>query len=252
MIDLSNQVVLITGGSRGIGAATAKLFARAGANVAITYRGRDEKAGELLEEIKKLGRKAKAYRGDNSKSEVVKRIVENVLSDFGRIDVLINNAGIWTYGEIDKMDEKVWDETIELNLKGTFLFCRNVVPIMKKQGGGKIINISSTAGQRGEALHSHYAATKGGIISFTKSLSTELGPYNIRVNSVAPGWVDTDMSAEALKDGKLKEEIRRSIPLGKIPTADDIAGPILFLASDLSRHVTGEILSVNGGSVLAG
>lgn len=252
MIDLSNQVVLITGGSRGIGAATAKLFARAGANVAITYRGRDEKAGELLEEIRKHGRKAKAYKGDNSKSEVVRKIVENVLSDFGRIDVLVNNAGIWTYGEIDKMDEKVWDETIELNLKGTFLFCRNVVPIMKKQGGGKIINISSTAGQRGEALHSHYAATKGGIISFTKSLSTELGPYNIRVNSVAPGWVDTDMSAEALKDKKFKEEIRRSIPLGRIPTADDIAGPILFLASDLSRHVTGEILNVNGGSVLAG
>ncbi len=252
MIDLSNQVVLITGGSRGIGAATAKLFARAGANVAITYRGRDEKAGELLEKIRELGRKAKAYKGDNSKSEVVKRIVENVLSDFGRIDVLVNNAGIWTYGEIDKMDERVWDETIELNLKGTFLFCRNVVPMMKRQGGGKIINISSTAGQRGEALHSHYAAAKGGIISFTKSLSSELGPYNIRVNSVAPGWVDTDMSAETLKDEKLKEEIRRSIPLGRIPTADDIAGPILFLASDLSRHVNGEILNVNGGSVLAG
>jgi 3-oxoacyl-[acyl-carrier protein] reductase len=252
MIDLSNQVVLITGGSRGIGAATAKIFAKAGASVAITYRGRDEKANELLDEIKKLGRKAKAYKGDNSKSEVVRKIVENVLEDFGRIDVLVNNAGIWTYGEIDKMDEKVWDETMDVNLKGPFLFCRYVVPIMKKQGGGKIINLSSTAGQRGEALHSHYAATKGALISLTKSLSTELGPFNIRVNSVAPGWVDTDMSAEALDDKKLKEEIRRAIPLGRIATAEDIAGPILFLASDLSHHVTGEILNVNGGSVLVG
>ncbi len=252
MIDLSNQVVLITGGSRGIGAATARIFAKAGADVAITYRGNDSKAKEQVDEIKRLGRKAKAYKGDNSKGEIVKKIVESVLNDFGRIDVLVNNAGIWTYGEIDKMDEKVWDETMDLNLKGTFLFCRYVVPIMKKQGGGRIINISSTAGQRGEALHSHYAATKGAIISLTKSLSTELGPSNIRVNSVAPGWVDTDMSAEALKDKKLKEEIRVSIPLGRIPTADDIAGPILFLASDLSRHVTGEILNVNGGSVLAG
>jgi len=252
MIDLSNQVVLITGGSRGIGAATARMFAKAGADVAITYRGSDQNAKELVEEIRKGGRKAKSYKGDNSKHEVVKKIVENVLADFGRIDVLVNNAGIWTYGEIDKMDEKVWDETMEVNLKGPFLFCRYVVPIMKKQGGGKIINLSSTAGQRGEALHSHYAATKGALISLTKSLSTELGPFNIRVNSVAPGWVDTDMSADALRDKKLKEEIRRSIPLGRIPFAEDIAGPILFLASDLSRHVTGEILNVNGGSVLAG
>lgn len=251
-INLINQVVLITGGSRGIGAATAKLFAEAGADVAITYRGRDQKATELLDIIKRLGRKAKSYKGDNSKAEVVKKIVENVAADLGRIDILVNNAGIWTYGEIDSMDEEVWDETMELNLKGTFLFCRYVVPVMKKLGGGKIINVSSTAGQRGEAFHSHYAATKGGVISFTKSLSTELGPYNIRVNSVAPGWVDTEMSAIALGDEKTKEEIRRSIPLGRIPTAEDIAGPILFLASDLSKHITGEILNVNGGSVLVG
>lgn len=252
MIDLSNQVVLITGGSRGIGAATAKLFAKAGTDVAFTYRGNDLRAKELIDEIKNLGKKAKGFRGDNSKNEVVKRIVEDVLKEFGRIDVLVNNAGIWTYGEVDTMKENVWDETINLNLKGTFLFCHYVVPIMKKQGGGRIINLSSTAGQRGEALHSHYAASKGGVISFTKSLSTELAPYNILVNSVAPGWVDTEMSAEVFADEKYKEEVRRSIPLGRIPTGDDIAGPILFLASDLARHVTGEILNVNGGSVLAG
>ncbi len=244
--------MLITGGSRGIGAATAKLFAKAGADIAITYRGRDGHAGEVIEEIKKSGRKAKSYKGDISKKETVKSIVDDAIIDFGRIDVLVNNAGIWTYGEIDKMDEKVWDETMDVNLKGTFLFCRYVVPVMKKQGGGNIICLSSTAGQRGESLHSHYAASKGAIISLTKSLSTEFGPYNIRVNSVAPGWVDTEMSAETLNDKNYREEVRRGIPLGRIPTAEDMAGPILFLASGLARHITGEILNVNGGSVLVG
>lgn len=252
MIDLTNRVVLITGGSRGIGAATAILFAKAGADVAITYQGSESKAKEVVGEIKKLGRKAAAYKGDIARNEVVKNIVHEVHREFGKIDILVNNAGIWTYGEVDSMKENVWDETMNVNLKGTFLFCHYVVPIMKKQGGGAIINLSSTAGQRGEAFHSHYAATKGGVISFTKSLSTELGQFNIRVNSVAPGWVDTDMSAEALNKATYREEVRRSIPLGKIPTSEDIAGPILFLASDLAGHITGEILNVNGGSVLVG
>jgi 3-oxoacyl-[acyl-carrier protein] reductase len=252
MINLTGQVALITGGSRGIGAATAKLFAKAGADVAITYHGNDSRANALVDEIQTLGRKAKAYKGDNSNNEVVKKIVEEVRREFGRIDVLVNNAGIWTYGEIESMSEDVWEETISLNLKGTFLFCRYAVPIMKKQGGGNIINISSTAGQRGEAKHSHYAASKGGVISFTKSLSTELAPYNIRVNSVAPGWVDTEMCDDVFSDKNYKEEVRRSIPLGRIPVGEDIAGPVLFLASDLARHITGEILNVNGGSVLVG
>jgi 3-oxoacyl-[acyl-carrier protein] reductase len=252
MIDLTGKVLLITGGSRGIGAATALLFARAGADVAITYRGSDSKAKEVQNEIGKLGKKCQTYKGDISKKDIVKAIVRDVQKEFGRIDVLVNNAGIWTYGEIDTMKEDVWDQTVDVNLKGTFLFCHYIVPIMKKQGGGSIINISSTAGQRGEAFHSHYAATKGGIISFTKSLSTELGRFNIRVNCVAPGWVDTDMSADTLQKQPLREEVLKSIPLGKIPTAEDIAGPILFLASRLSDHITGEILNVNGGSVLVG
>jgi len=172
MIDFSNQVVLVTGGSRGIGAATAKWFAKARADVAITYRGRDKHASEVINEIKMLGRKANAYRGDVGKKKDVKQIVQDVLNDFGKINVLVNNAGIWTYGEIDKMDEKVWDETMDVNLKGTFLFCRYVVPIMKKQGGGAIVNVSSTAGQRGEALHSHYAATKGAVISLNSVRTT--------------------------------------------------------------------------------
>lgn len=252
MIELRDQVALITGGSRGIGAATAMLFGKAGANVAITYHGNDARANEIVSAIAGMGGKAKAYKGDNSNSEIVKRIVEEVVLDFGRIDVLVNNAGIWTGGEIDSLDEKSWDETIDLNLKGTFLFCHYVTPIMKRQKRGRIINVSSTAGQRGEAHHSHYAASKGGVISLTKSLSTELAPFNILVNSVAPGWVDTELCADVFSDKAYKEEVRRSIPLGRIPTAEDIAGPILFLASDLARHITGEILNVNGGSVLAG
>ncbi|HQT90711.1 MAG TPA: SDR family NAD(P)-dependent oxidoreductase [Candidatus Kryptobacter bacterium] len=252
MIDLTSKVVLITGGSRGIGAATAILFAKAGADVAITYQGSDAKAKEVVNEIKKLGKKGSAYKGDNSKNDVVKSIVHDVHKEFGRIDILVNNAGIWTYGEVDTMKESVWDHTMDINLKGTFLFCHYVIPIMKKQGGGSIINLSSTAGQRGEAFHSHYAASKGGVISFTKSLSTELGQFNIRVNSVAPGWVDTDMSAEALNEPAYRQQVLRTIPLGKIPTGSDIAGPILFLASDLASHITGEILNVNGGSVLVG
>ncbi len=252
MIDLTGKVVLITGGSRGIGAATAKMFAQAGANVAITYQGSDAKARDVVSDVRKLGKKCEAYKGDISKNEFVKTMVHDVQKEFGKIDILINNAGIWTYGEVDTMKENVWDQTMDVNLKGTFLCCHYVVPLMKKQGVGTIINLSSTAGQRGEAFHSHYAATKGGIISFTKSLSSELGQYNIRVNSVAPGWVDTDMSAETLKQTAPREEVRRSIPLGKIPAAEDIAGPILFLASELASHITGEILNVNGGSVLAG
>ncbi len=252
MIDFTNQAILITGGSRGIGAATALLFAKAGASVAITYQGNDAKAKDLVNEIKKLGTKVIALKGDNGKSEIVRKMVHDVQQEFGRVDVLVNNAGIWTYGEIDSMKESVWDATMETNLKSTFLFCHFVVPVMKKQGGGSIVNISSTAGQRGEAFHSHYAASKGAIISFTKSLCSELGPFNIRVNCVAPGWVDTDMSAEALKDKKYKDEVIIGTPLRRIPTAEDIAGPIVFLASPLARHISGEILNVNGGSVLVG
>ncbi len=252
LIDLTNKVALVTGGSRGIGASTALMFARAGADVAITYSSNDRRATETINKIEGLGRKGRAYKGDNSKDEVVREIVTSVRKDFGKIDILVNNAGIWTYGEIDSMTEETWEATMNLNLKGTFLFCKYVVPIMKAQGGGKIINISSTAGQRGEAFHSHYAASKGGIISFTKSLASELASHNILVNSVAPGWVDTEMCAEVFSDPNYKEEVRRTIPLGKIPTGDDIAGPIIFLASSLANHITGEILNVNGGSVLCG
>ncbi len=252
MISLENQVAVVTGGSRGIGAAASIILAKAGASILFTYMQNEGAAKEVQGEIEALGRKCITMRANVAKPKNAKKVIEKAMQKFGQVDILVNNAGIWTYGEMGKMSEEVWDETIQTNLNGTFYMINAVVPYMKKRHFGKIINISSTAGQRGEAFHSHYAASKGAIISLTKSLSTELGAYNINVNSVAPGWVDTDLSADVLRNQKHVEEVRRGIPIGRIPTADDIAGSILFLASDLSRHITGEILNVNGGSVLVG
>jgi 3-oxoacyl-[acyl-carrier protein] reductase len=252
MINLLNQVVIITGGSRGIGAAAAILFAKAGADVVITYTKNEKAASGVIESVKKLNRSGIAIKADISKPKNALKVVQQTMKRFGRIDILVNNAGIWTYGAIGSMKESVWKETMQVNLDGMFYLTNAVVPYMKKQHSGKIINISSTAGQRGEAEHSHYAASKGGMISFTKAIATELGPYNINVNSVAPGWVDTDLNDSVFSDKAYKEQERKKIPIQRIPTPEDIAGPIVFLASDLARHITGEILNVNGGSVLVG
>ncbi|MDZ7373274.1 MAG: 3-oxoacyl-ACP reductase FabG [candidate division KSB1 bacterium] len=250
MIRLDGKVALITGASRGIGRATAVLMAEAGAAVAINYYRSEGPALELAQSICGKGGKALAIQANVANRQEVDRMVRQTLESFGRIDILVNNAGIWTYGEIDTMPDEVWDETMDINLRGVFYCTRAVVPIMKKQGGGRIINVSSTAGQRGEAFHSHYAATKGAIISFTKSLAVELAPYNILVNAVAPGWVDTEMSAEALRTEG--EKITSQIPLRRAGRAEEIAGPIVFLASDLASYMTGEIVNVNGGNVLCG
>lgn len=252
MINLSNQVVIITGGSRGIGAASAVLFAKAGANVVITYTKNEKAANSVIENVNKEGRICLAIKADISKFANANKVVKQTIKKFGRIDILVNNAGIWTYGKIGSMTEKVWKETMQVNLDGMFYLTNAVVPYMKKQLSGKIINISSTAGQRGEAEHSHYAASKGGMISFTKAIATELGQFNINVNSIAPGWVDTDLNDSVFSDKKYKEQERKKIPIQRIPTPEDIAGPIVFLASDLARHITGEIMNVNGGSVLVG
>ncbi len=250
MINLSNQVILITGASRGIGRATAQMAAKAGAVVAINYRQAKAEAESLVTEIAKSGGKAATFQADVGYYQEVEKMVDAVLKHFGQIDILVNNAGIWTYGAIDTMTEEVWDETMDANLKSIYNCCRLVVPHMKARRTGKIINIASTAGQRGEAFHSHYAASKGAIISFTKSLAPELAPFNILVNCVAPGWVATDMSNEALADEG--DNITRIIPLRRAGTAEEIAGPILFLASDLASYLTGEIFNVNGGNVLVG
>jgi len=252
MIRLEGHKVLITGGSRGIGRASALMFADAGADVAISYVSNKKAADEVSQGVEKLGRKALAYKAEMSSRQDIDRMVADILDRWGEIDILVNNAGIWTYLEMGKLDDAVYRETIGVNIDGVFYGINAVVPAMKEHGRGSIINVTSTAGVRGEAFHSHYAASKGALHALTKSLAVELAPYGIRVNAVAPGWVDTDMSAPSFSQPGFKEKVRMTIPLRRIPPAEDIAGPILFLASDLARHVTGEILDVNGGSVLCG
>lgn len=250
MISLKGRKTLITGGSRGIGAETAILFAKAGSDIAITYASRKYAAEEVQDKVRSLERECLAYQADFSKEEDLLKTVKLILETWGHIDILVNNVGIWTYGEIGSMDGKIWEETIRVNLDSIFYVCNAIVPSMKARKRGWIINVSSTAGIRGEAYHSHYAASKGAVITLTKSLAAELGPFGIRVNCVAPGWVDTDMCADVFSDNKFRKKVENSIPLQRIPPPEDIAGPILFLASDLSRHITGEVLNVNGGAVL--
>jgi 3-oxoacyl-[acyl-carrier protein] reductase len=252
LIDLRGKVALITGGSRGIGAAAAIKFAEAGADVVVNYHNHEAEASLVVAQARALGVRAVAAQADVSRFEEVEALFNRVLADFRRIDVLVANAGIWKRGPIDQLGLKDWQDTIDTNLTGVYSCCHFAARAMRAERRGRIITVSSTAGQRGEAYYSHYAASKGGIISFTKALASELGPYGITVNSVAPGWVDTDMSADPLRKPAELAKIEAAVPLGRVATADDVAGPILFLASDLACHVTGEVLNVNGGSVLCG
>jgi 3-oxoacyl-[acyl-carrier protein] reductase len=251
MIRLEGKTALVTGGSRGIGRAACVLLARAGADVAFGYRLNEEAARATEAAIRREKRKALAIAGDLSRRRDAEALVSAAVKTFGRIDILVNNHGIWKDGPIESLTEEEWDETLDVNLKGFFLVTRAAVPVMKRQGSGRIIFLASTAGQRGEAEHSHYAASKGGIISLTKSLGPELCRHGILVNCVAPGWVDTEMSADPLA-GPDRDRILATIPMGRPGTAEEIAGGILFFASDLSGYCCGEILNVNGGSVLCG
>ncbi len=250
-IDLAGRTALITGGSRGIGRATADLLARAGARVAINYVRDESAANGAVREIRAAGGEAMALAGDVSDEAVARQLVRDVVAAWGRLDILINNAGIWDEDVAGRGDVAVWDRTYAVNLRGSYLVTDAAVPHLEKHGGA-IVFVSSTAGQRGEARHSAYAASKGALISYTKSLAAELGPRGIRVNAVAPGWVDTDMSRASLDNPMERAEIEKLIPIGRVASAADIAGPILFLVSDLARHLQGEILNVNGGSVLVG
>jgi 3-oxoacyl-[acyl-carrier protein] reductase len=250
-IDLSGRTALVTGGSRGIGRAVAELLGRAGARVAVAYRLDAEAANLVAREVGSAGGEAKAIAADVSDPEEARRLVRDVLAAWGRLDILVLSAGIWEEDEAGAGSLATWDRAIAVNLRGAFLVADASIPHLEKSGGS-IVFISSTAGQRGEARHSAYAATKGGLISYTKSLAAELGPRGIRVNCVAPGWVETDMTREALADAAARREIEASIPLGRVAQPEDIAGPVLFLVSDLARHVQGEVVNVNGGSVLVG
>ena len=251
MITLENKNVLVTGGSRGIGKACVELFLKSGANVAFTFHSAKEEAEKIVSDYSGSS-KLKYYKVDLSDSNDIEKVIGSVLNDFGQIDVIVNNAGIWKEAAIDQMTLEEWNEMMNINLTSTFLITKLVVPSMKKNNYGRIINIASTAGQRGEAFHSHYAASKGGMISLTKSLASELGKFNITVNCVAPGWVITDMTTDSLADSDTNKKVISDIPLNKIAQPEEIAGPVLFLASHLASHITGEILNVNGGSVLCG
>jgi 3-oxoacyl-[acyl-carrier protein] reductase len=250
MIDLTGRTALVTGASRGIGRAAALLLARAGADVALTCHTRLAEAESVAGDVRQLGRKAWAAAGDLGDAATVERIFDGAVSALGPIDFFVGNAGIWPpeVTALRDMTAERWSYTMRANLDAIFLTTRAALRRMRP--GGRVVLVGSTAGQRGEAFHADYAATKGAMISLVKSLCVECAP-GITVNCVAPGWVDTEMSWPAFPDGG-RERIAETIPLKRIASAEDIAGPILFLCSDLARHVTGEILNVNGGAVLCG
>lgn len=249
MIDLSGKRAFVTGGGRGIGRATALLLARAGASVAVGYRSRKADAEETVKAVGRAGGRAVGVGGDLGQRDAADQAVGAAAQALGGLDLLVVNHGVWPPDDVPlaKMSDTQWEQTRRANLDSVIYVCRAAIPVLTD--GGTIVLVSSTAGQRGEAFHADYAATKGAVISLTKALAVELAP-RITVNSVAPGWVETEMSEPALADGRRK--IEQTIPLRRIASAEDIAGPIVFLCSSLARHITGEILNVNGGSVLCG
>jgi 3-oxoacyl-[acyl-carrier protein] reductase len=251
LIDLSGKNAVVTGGSRGIGRATALLLASAGACVGIGYRNKTGDADAVVGECRALGVHAWALGGDLASRASAEALFARSDEEFDGLDIFVGNHGIWPSEEtpLADMSDEQWAGTVAANLHSVFYTCRAAARRLRV--GGRVILVSSTAAQRGEAYHGDYAATKGALISLVKSLCVELGARGITVNAVAPGWVDTDMAKAALV-GEGRERIASQIPIGRIATASDVAGPIVFLCSELGRHVTGEVLNVNGGSVLAG
>lgn len=257
-LSLEGRVALITGGSRGIGAAAVRAFVAAGARVLFNYQSAKVQADALVRECG--DGQCAAVACDLSGLETAKDLVGETITRFGRLDILVANHGIWPPKDapVDEMGDAQWRATVAVNLDSVFSLVRHSVAQMKKQktvGSGKdghIVLVSSTAGQRGEAFHLDYAATKGALISMVKGLSTELAPHSIYVNCVAPGWVATDMSEPALNDAKTREKIFSTIPLGRVGTPEEIAAPILFLCTEQAGFITGEIFNVNGGAVLVG
>jgi 3-oxoacyl-[acyl-carrier protein] reductase len=261
---LRDQVAIVTGASRGIGRATAVRLAQGGAHVLLSYYRNQEAAEEVACSVRRLGRTAITVCADAGDPGFGSALTEVALARFGRVDILVANAGIWEGARVEQMSDELWERVTNVNLRGTFTAVRAAVPPMKQRGSGSIVIVSSTAGQRGEAGYSNYAASKGAQISFAKSLAVELAPA-IRVNCVAPGWVDTEMNVPVFGAGNLanplngdrtklcyRRAVEATIPLRHIAAPDDIAVGIAFLASHWSRHITGEVLNINGGSVLCG
>jgi 3-oxoacyl-[acyl-carrier protein] reductase len=254
VLSLEERVAVVTGGSRGIGAAIVRLFVRAGASVVFSYQRAETEAKRLVEEC---GGPAKcvAVQAHLSSCDAAQPLVREAVERFGRVDIVVGNHGVWPPEEvgIDRMEAEQWRSTLSVNLDSIFGLVKHGVAQMKKQGGGgHVVLISSTAGQRGEAFHCDYAASKGAIISMVKGLSTELARDGIYVNCVAPGWVETDMAAPALHDPAMGKRFLSTIPLGRAGTPEEVAATVLFLCTPFAGFITGETVNVNGGAVLAG
>ncbi|TDI70302.1 MAG: 3-oxoacyl-[acyl-carrier-protein] reductase [Bacteroidetes bacterium] len=242
---LDGKIALITGASKGIGRAIAKEFASQGANVAFTYLSSVEKGKALVREIEELGIKAVGYRSDASKYEAAKNLINQVVSDFGGLDILVNNAGITRDNLLMRMSEEHWDEVIDTNLKSVFNTVKAVTRTFMKQRSGSIINITSIVGIKGNAGQTNYAASKAGIIGFTKSVALELGSRNIRCNAIAPGFIETEMTDQL--DEKTVQGWRDAIPLKRGGRPEDVAYCAVFLASDRSDYISGQVLQIDGG-----
>lgn len=263
---LQHKRALVTGGTRGIGLAVSRLLARLGADVCVGYRSRHAEAATLRDELKALGVTGASLAADIGSSGGAQALVDHAVRELGGLDILVHSAGIWPVDEaaVHEMTDERWARTMRENVDATFFIARAAARAMmagrarvtgaggrSRTGGGRIVFIASTAGQRGEAMHADYGASKGAMIAFVKSFAVELAPCDITVNAVAPGWVDTEMCVEPFANGG-RERIAAGIPVGRIATPDDIAFPTVSLCFDGARHITGEILNVNGGSVLCG
>jgi len=247
---LEGKNALVTGGSQGIGAAASLELAREGANVCLTYRKHDVEAKKYADEIREMGRKALAIKCDISSFAEAESVVKKAVDEFGGLDILVNNAGMNWDGVSWKMTEEQWDRVIEVNLKGYFNFTRQVAPIFKDQKYGKIINITSINGLRGKFGQSNYSASKAGIIGFTKAVAKELGAFNVNVNAVAPGLIETTMLKESDSRDKIIDMAMNEIVLKRVGQPEDLANVVAFLASDKARHVTGEVIKVDGGQYI--
>ncbi|MFN4144715.1 MAG: 3-oxoacyl-[acyl-carrier-protein] reductase, partial [Runella sp.] len=245
---LENKVALITGASRGIGRAMAQRFAQEGAQVAFTYLSSIEKGQALEAELAQYGTKVKGYRSDASDFKAAEDLIAQVVADFGTIDVVVNNAGITRDGLLMRMTEEQWDEVLRVNLKSVFNLTKAVTKVMMKARSGSIINITSVVGLTGNAGQANYAASKAGMIGFTKSVAKELGSRNIRCNALAPGFIETEMTGEL--NEKAIEEWKQSIPLKRGGAPEEVADCAVFLASDMSKYITGQVLQVDGGMVM--
>lgn len=247
---LEGKAALVTGGGRGIGRGVSLLFAQLGARVCVNYVRDEKSASRVVGEIRSAGGDAYSQQADVSEPEKAGFLVEGVAARFGALDIVVVNHGIWKRASIHEMSRSQWDEMLRVNLGGMYAVCHHAARHMIGRRSGAIVTIASTSGQRGEAHYSHYSATKGAVISFTRSLAAELAPHGIRVNGVAPGWVLTDMTRDALV-GAGGEAAARAIPVGRPGTPEEIAAAVAFLASDMASYMYGEMLCVNGGTVMA-